>query len=108
MAFDPAKNPTRNRYFRGIEDNDPPTVIILVLKLHVESEEPISNQDVRRFLVDVVRVSVGDKLHTDQTNACEQAGLLERVSDFPTVRRVTDKGRLFYERHRYRLDQIRL
>ena len=76
-----------------------------VMKLHVESEEPVSNVEVRRYLVDVVHESrAGGKLHTDKTNACEQAGLLERVSSGPTLRRVTDKGRRFYERHQDRLN----
>lgn len=74
MAFDPAKNRSRNQYYRSIEDHDPPPVIVHVMKLHVESEEPVSNVDVRTYLVDMARVSrAGGKLHTDKTNACEQA-----------------------------------
>lgn len=80
-------------------------MIVHVMKLHVESKEPVTNQDVCRYLVNDARVSrASGKLHTDKTNACEQAGLLERVSENPTLRRATEKGRRFFERHRHRLN----
>ena len=105
MAFDPARNPNRNGYVRSIEEHDPPSVIVHVMKLHVESNVPVTNQDVCRYLVNDARVSrASGKLHTDKTNACEQAGLLERVSKNPTLRRATEKGRRFFERHRHRLN----
>ena len=105
MAFDPARNASRNGYVRSIDEHNPPSVIVHVMKLHVESKEPLDNQDVARYLVNDARVSrAAGKLHTDKTNACEQAGLLERVSENPTLRRATEKGRRFFERHRDRLN----
>jgi hypothetical protein len=104
MAFDPSRNPNRNRYVGSIEDHAPPAVIVHVLKLHAESNKPLSNLDVQHYLVRDARVSrAAGKLHTDKTNACEQAELLERISERPTLRRITDKGRRFYERHRHLL-----
>lgn len=104
MGFEHAKNCKRNRYYMRIEDHDPPAMIVHIMKLHVESKKPVSNDDVRTYLRDVARASRAVGLHTDETNACEQAGLLARVSSGPTFRRVTDKGRHFYERHRDRLN----
>ena len=106
MAFDPDRNPNRNRYYQSIEDHTPPVVILHVLNVHVSSIEPIGNEDVRKHLVEVTGVSrAANKLHTDKSNACEQAGLLERVSEHPTLRRITVKGRRFYERHRHLLTE---
>ena len=99
MAFDPNLNSARIGYYRRIEDDCPPDSIIHVMKLHVESAAPISNEDIRRYLVENVGISQADR-HTDKANACEQAGLLESVPGQPTRRRATEKGRQFYKGHR--------